>query len=98
MRIPSGPAGSEIAPASAVSEITRIEGPASVTPAAGASAGGAEATQSAALEPAMAALRAMPDVDQARVAALRAALAKGELPFDANKLAALIERYHRVNR
>jgi negative regulator of flagellin synthesis FlgM len=42
----------------------------------------------------MAALRAMPDIDQTRVAELRDALARGELPFDARKLAALIEKYH----
>jgi negative regulator of flagellin synthesis FlgM len=36
----------------------------------------------------------MPDIDHAKVAALRDALAKGELPFDANKLAGLIQRFH----
>lgn len=50
--------------------------------------------QSAALAPAKEALAALPDVDQARVAALRDALAKGELPFDASRLAGLIDRYH----
>jgi negative regulator of flagellin synthesis FlgM len=50
--------------------------------------------QSAALAPAKEALAALPDVDQARVAALRDALAKGELPFDATRLAGLIDRYH----
>jgi negative regulator of flagellin synthesis FlgM len=51
--------------------------------------------QSATLQPALAALRELPDVDNAKVAALRDALAKGQLPFDSAKLAALIERYHR---
>jgi negative regulator of flagellin synthesis FlgM len=54
-----------------------------------------EALQSAVLAPAIEAARQAPDVDQARVAELRDALAKGSLPFDATKLAALIERYHR---
>lgn len=52
--------------------------------------------QSAVLQPALAALKELPDIDHERVAALRDALAKGELPFDARKLAALIESYHRA--
>lgn len=50
--------------------------------------------QSAVLQPAMQALRAMPEVDLERVAQLRDALAKGELPFDPAKLAGLIQRFH----
>jgi negative regulator of flagellin synthesis FlgM len=50
--------------------------------------------QSEALAPALEALRALPDVDQARVAELRDALAKGELPFDPARLAGLIQRFH----
>lgn len=46
------------------------------------------------VQPAMAALRDMPDFDEARVAALREALKAGELPFDAGKLACLIQRFH----
>ena len=46
------------------------------------------------LQQAKAALAALPEIDQARVAALRDALAKGELPFDAARLAGLIDRYH----
>lgn len=53
-----------------------------------------EALQSDALAPAREALRALPDFDAARVAELRDALAKGELPFDAARLAGLIERFH----
>ena len=34
-------------------------------------------------------------IDHERVAQLRDALAKGELPFDAGKLAGLIQRFHR---
>lgn len=50
--------------------------------------------QSAVLQPALAAMRAMPDIDHEKVAALRDALAKGELPFDPAKLAGLIQRFH----
>jgi negative regulator of flagellin synthesis FlgM len=53
------------------------------------------ALQSSILTPAIDAARATPDVDQVKVAELRDALANGKLPFDATKLAALIERYHR---
>jgi negative regulator of flagellin synthesis FlgM len=50
--------------------------------------------ESAVLQPAQGALRALPDFDAARVAELRDALAKGELPFDAGRLAGLIQRFH----
>lgn len=63
------------------------------TPAPAAPAGGGE-LQSAVLQPALAALRELPDIDHARVAALREALARGEIVFDAAKLAGLIERHH----
>jgi negative regulator of flagellin synthesis FlgM len=36
----------------------------------------------------------MPEVDEAKVAAVREALARGEIQFDAAKLAGLIARYH----
>lgn len=52
------------------------------------------ALQSAVLQPALAALRALPDFDHERVIALRDALAKGELPFDPSRLAGLIQRFH----
>lgn len=61
-------------------------------PAAPAAA--APALQSEVLQPAVQALRGLPDFDAARVAELRDALAKGELPFDAGRLAGLIERFH----
>jgi|ADGO01.1.fsa_nt_gi negative regulator of flagellin synthesis FlgM len=54
--------------------------------------------QSAVLQSAVAALNQMPDIDHARVSALRDALAKGELPFDAGKLANLIESWHRSGK
>ncbi|MDQ1924908.1 flagellar biosynthesis anti-sigma factor FlgM [Massilia pseudoviolaceinigra] len=52
------------------------------------------ALQSEVLQPAMAALAAMPEIDHERVSQLRDALAKGELPFDPARLAGLIERFH----
>jgi len=56
------------------------------------------ALQSSTLQPALAAMREMPEIDEAKVAALRDALAKGELPFDPAKLAGLIERFHGGSR
>jgi negative regulator of flagellin synthesis FlgM len=50
--------------------------------------------QSDVLQPAAKALAALPDFDAARVAELRDALAKGELPFDPARLAGLIQRFH----
>ncbi|SFU64217.1 flagellar biosynthesis anti-sigma factor FlgM [Pseudoduganella namucuonensis] len=64
--------------------------PAPAAPAAAQSAG----LQSAVLQPALAAMKDMPEIDHDKVAQLRDALAKGELPFDANKLAGLIQRFH----
>ncbi|HEY4066964.1 MAG TPA: flagellar biosynthesis anti-sigma factor FlgM [Burkholderiaceae bacterium] len=58
------------------------------------SAASAGPSQSAALAPALAALRKMPDIDLAKVDQLRDALAKGEMPFDPAKLAGLIKRFH----
>lgn len=52
------------------------------------------ALQSEVLKPAADALRAMPDFDAARVAELRAALDRGELPFDPGRLAGLIQKFH----
>ena len=52
------------------------------------------ALQSDVLQPAAQALRAIPDFDAARVAELRDALSKGELPFDPSRLAGLIQRFH----
>lgn len=39
-------------------------------------------------------LAAMPDVDAARVAEIKAALARGEIQFDAQKIAGLVVRHH----
>lgn len=57
----------------------------------------AAALQSEVLQPALAALREMPEIDHQRVAELRDALAKGELPFDPARLAGLIQRFHGGN-
>jgi negative regulator of flagellin synthesis FlgM len=63
-------------------------------PAVVPSAAAAEALESAVLQPAQSALKALPDFDAAKVAELRDALQKGELPFDAGRLAGLIQRFH----
>lgn len=78
-----------------VSETTRVDAPADAvsSTAAGSSSSNAP-LQSAALAPALKALAEMPDIDQAKVDAVRDALAKGEIKFDAGKLAGLIARYH----
>ncbi|MBV8124402.1 MAG: flagellar biosynthesis anti-sigma factor FlgM [Paucibacter sp.] len=54
--------------------------------------------QSAVLQPAVQALKEMPEMDMERVNQLRDALAKGELPFDPGKLASLIQRFHGSER
>jgi negative regulator of flagellin synthesis FlgM len=72
--------------------LQRVDETEAAAPAASAPA--AAGLQSAVLQPALAALRDMPDVDHAKVAALRDALAKGELPFDPARLAGLVQRFH----
>ncbi len=46
------------------------------------------------LQAARAQLQQMPEIDHAKVAQVRAALERGEISFDAGKLAGLIARYH----
>lgn len=70
-------------------------GAVAAAPAPAASASGE--LESAVLQPAQNALRALPDFDAARVAELRDALSKGELPFDPGRLAGLIQRFHGSN-
>lgn len=70
------------------------EASAEASPGAASASAAPPPLQSAVLQPAMQALRAMPEVDLERVAQLRDALAKGELPFDPAKLAGLIQRFH----
>jgi negative regulator of flagellin synthesis FlgM len=76
--------------------ITPQAGGAAATPVAASSSASAahEPLESAVLQPAQSALRALPDFDAARVAELRDALSKGNLPFDAGRLAGLIQRFH----
>jgi negative regulator of flagellin synthesis FlgM len=86
MRISSGTPG--VVTVQTVTESAAAEAPKAAAPAASA------ALQSAVLQPAVQALKDMPDFDHAKVAMLRDALAKGELPFNAGKLAGMIQRFH----
>jgi negative regulator of flagellin synthesis FlgM len=79
---------------SSVSIAPQVGGAAAPAAAPVASLAGNDALESAVLQPAQKALGALPDFDAARVAELRDALAKGELPFDAGRLAGLIQRFH----
>lgn len=81
-----------LAPVAAPAPVQEAAAAASAAPAAGSST--STASQSAVLQGAQGALREMPEIDGARVAALRDALARGEVRFDAGKLAGLISRYH----
>ncbi|WP_198118900.1 flagellar biosynthesis anti-sigma factor FlgM [Massilia rhizosphaerae] len=78
----------------AVSIAPQVGGAAAPAAAPAAGPAGSDALESAVLQPAQKALGALPDFDAARVAELRDALAKGELPFDAGRLAGLIQRFH----
>ncbi|MET0518967.1 MAG: flagellar biosynthesis anti-sigma factor FlgM [Burkholderiaceae bacterium] len=80
----------------AVSESARVDKTAATLGAAPAVLGAAPATalESSHLQPAQQALAAMPEIDQAKVDALREALSRGEISFDANRLASLIQRFH----
>lgn len=85
----------KVVPGSAAAPVTGIAPAAEIrTPATTASSATSK-LQSSVLQPAMAAMSEMPDIDHEKVAALKTALERGELPFDPAKLAALIERYHR---
>jgi negative regulator of flagellin synthesis FlgM len=74
----------------AIGGATAAPAPAPAAPVAESSS----VLQSDVLQPAAKALAALPDFDAARVAELRDALAKGELPFDPARLAGLIQRFH----
>lgn len=75
-----------------VQETSRVQAPSSPTSSSATQGGGT--LQSSVMGPAMQALANMPEIDLAKVAAVRDALAKGEITFDAGKLAGLIARYH----
>jgi negative regulator of flagellin synthesis FlgM len=79
---------------SSVSIAPQVGGAAAPAAAPVAAPAGNDALESAVLQPAQKALGSLPDFDAARVAELRDALAKGELPFDAGRLAGLIQRFH----
>jgi negative regulator of flagellin synthesis FlgM len=70
------------------------QGPAAAPAPAPAAAAASAPLQAETLQPAKDAMAAMPEIDHARVAELRDLLAKGELPFDASRLAGLIQRFH----
>ncbi|MGE5451520.1 MAG: flagellar biosynthesis anti-sigma factor FlgM [Acidobacteriota bacterium] len=80
--------------AAPVQEAARVEGTAASTPSPAGSTATSAPLQSDALAPALTALRDLPEIDQAKVQAVRDALAKGEIQFDPKKLAGLIARYH----
>ena len=84
--------GSAATPVAGIAPAAEIRTPAPTAPSA------TSKLQSSVLQPAMAAMNEMPDIDQEKVTALKAALERGELPFNPTKLAALIERYHRSGR
>lgn len=80
-----------------------VERPPAAAPAAApqrAAAAGVETADqvSAVVGPAQAALAALPEIDEAKVEALRDALARGEIHFDAERLAGLIQRFHGAGR
>lgn len=88
----------KVVPGSAATPVTGVAPAAEIrTPAVTATSGSTK-LQSAVLQPAMAAMSEMPDIDHEKVSALKTALERGELPFNPAKLAALIERYHRSGR
>ncbi len=91
MRISTGSAPADPAAPARSAEAATTGAPAAPP---GAADGAQAPLQSAVLQPALAALRALPEMDHERVAQLRDALAKGELPFDPAKLAGLIQRFH----
>ncbi|WP_288251888.1 flagellar biosynthesis anti-sigma factor FlgM [uncultured Hydrogenophaga sp.] len=76
------------------SPLAPVRAPQAAPDAAATGEAAPAALQSGVLGPAMDALREMPEIDEARVAQLREAYQRGELKFDAGKLAALIQRYH----
>ncbi|WP_164963671.1 flagellar biosynthesis anti-sigma factor FlgM [Rubrivivax sp. JA1026] len=93
MRIVSNGAG-PVAATTAPTAGERVESTSAATAAAAAVVAPGAALESAVLKPAAAALASMPEVDEARVAELRDAIARGEIGFDPSKLAGLILRYH----
>jgi negative regulator of flagellin synthesis FlgM len=88
----------KVVPGSAATPVASVAPAAEIRTPATAATTGTSTLQSTVLQPAMAAIRELPDIDNEKVSALKAALERGELPFNPAKLAALIERYHRSGR
>lgn len=85
----------KVVPGSAVGGVTGVAPAAEIRTPPVTAVSNSTRLQSSVLQPAMAALNEMPEIDQEKVTALKTALERGELPFDPAKLATLIERYHR---
>jgi negative regulator of flagellin synthesis FlgM len=98
MKIAGGSTLSGPAAVGRVAETAAVDAAAAATPRVAKPQAEGAALQSAALQPALDALRALPDFDHAKVAALRDALAKGEVAFDPARLAGLIQRFHGGDR
>ncbi|RZI44214.1 flagellar biosynthesis anti-sigma factor FlgM [Herbaspirillum sp. HC18] len=92
MKISNGTVHSPVTGTTPAVETPAVE---PTVPARAPAGAGADALQSSVLQPALSAVRDMPEIDQVKVAALREQLAKGEIPFNPAKLAGLIERFHR---
>lgn len=90
MRI-SGNPGAESTAAARAADAPRTDATGTAAPSVATTPA---ALASGVMQPAMDALRGLSDVDTARVAEIREALARGEIRFDAGKLANLITRYH----
>lgn len=88
----------KVVPGSAPSAVTGVAPAAEIRTPPATAVSNSTKLQSSVLQPAMAAMNEMPDIDQEKVAALKTALERGELPFNPAKLAALIDRYHRSGR
>lgn len=97
MKINSGNSPTELLGPARAGAAARSDAAAPASAGAAGGTGSAAPLQSEVLQPALAALASMPEIDHARVAELRDALAKGELPFDPARLAGLIQRFHGGN-
>ena len=87
MRIAGNGPAAVIAPTQEVASGERAAAP--VTPASAPTEMASDV-----LKPAQAALAQMPEVDMDKVAALKDALSRGEIQFDPDRLAKLVQRYH----
>jgi negative regulator of flagellin synthesis FlgM len=81
-----------------IAPVADVGSSAAAAPPTSTTAAESPESQSAVLKPALAAMDALPAMDQARVAKIRDALMRGDLPFDAGRLASLVQRYHGSGR